>query len=136
MLTVRLLCTVLFLACGYVGAQEQETSTFDGSWRTTNRKLDGTMTCVVTQIGDEKWQGRFYGVWQGVAFDYVVTFTGPPSNVQGTATIDGASYKWTGQISEQPPRSFKGTFGGSRYTGHFDLREKTKTSRQRTQPSR
>jgi hypothetical protein len=97
---------------------------YEGEWHTTNRKLDGTMTCVVTDLGNETWRGRFFGVWQGVRFDYPVTFTGPPSNLSGTATIDGANYVWKGQISESSPRSFKGTFGGTRYTGHFDLEEK------------
>jgi hypothetical protein len=105
-------------------AASEEMAPFEGLWRTTNRKLDGTMTCVVTEIGNEKWRGRFYGVWQGVAFDYSVTFTGRASNLRGTATIDGAHYTWTGQMSSETPRSFKGSFSGSRYTGYFDLKER------------
>ena len=66
-----------------------EDSIYDGVWHTTNRKLDGTMTCVVTNLG-EKWRsGRFYGVWQGVAFDHTVAFSGPPFDLRGTAQIDG-----------------------------------------------
>lgn len=107
--------------CGTVAAGEN--ATFEGLWRTTNRKLDGTMTCVVTPVGDEKWRGRFYGVWQGVPFDYSVSFTGPLSSLRGTATIDGAHYAWTGEMSSATPRSFKGSFNGSRYAGHFDLKE-------------
>lgn len=34
-------------------------SIYEGVWHTTNRKLDGTMTCVVTDLGLEKWRGRF-----------------------------------------------------------------------------
>jgi hypothetical protein len=96
---------------------------YHGGWHTTNRKLDGMMTCIVTDLGDEQWRGRFYGVWQGVSFDYPVTFSGPPSSLRGAATIDGASYTWTGELTNEAPRSFKGTFGGSRYTGYFDLKE-------------
>jgi hypothetical protein len=122
------LVLALFLSwCSTVASEE--IATFEGLWRTTNRKLDGTMTCVVTAIGNEKWQGRFYGVWQGVAFDYSVTFTGPRSSLRGTATIDGANYSWTGQISSETPRSFKGSFGGSRYEGHFDLKEGPRPTR-------
>src|SRR3982750_102569 len=57
---------------------------YEGSWNTTNRKLAGVMTCVVSQSGPQKWQGRFYGVWQGVAFDYKVPFSGPTSDLSGT----------------------------------------------------
>jgi hypothetical protein len=96
-----------------------------GSWKTTNRKLDGPMTCAVKDLREDKWQGRFYGVWQGVPFDYTVAFTGPPSSLRGTATIDGASYTWTGTITSEKPGVFKGTFGGSRYVGSFELKEKS-----------
>jgi hypothetical protein len=95
-----------------------------GSWKTTNRKLDGLMTCAIKDLGEDKWQGRFYGVWQGIPFDYTVAFTGPRSDLHGTATIDGASYIWTGNITSQAPAVFKGTFGGSRYAGSFELKEK------------
>jgi hypothetical protein len=103
-------------------ATAEEAFHYQGQWRTTNRKLDGEMTCVVTSLGDEKWQGRFYGVWQGTPFDYVVKFSGPPSDLRGTATIDGASYTWTGQMTTDAQPSFKGKFGGSRYAGFFELR--------------
>jgi hypothetical protein len=100
--------------------------TFDGTWRTTNRPLEGTMTCVVTELGVQKWQGRFFGVWQGVPFDYTVPFTGAPTNLRGTALIDGANYTWIGQIREETPNTFKGSFGGDRYEGSFDLKERGK----------
>ena len=37
--------------------------------------------------------------------------------------IDGAEYTWTGTLDERTPGSFKGTFGGSRYQGQFDMKE-------------
>jgi hypothetical protein len=110
------------MAWGHVAVAEDYV--YEGTWNTTNRKLDGRMTCVVTDLGEEKWAGRFYGVWQGVAFDYPVTFQGPADKLRGTAVIDGASYNWTGEITTEPPMSFEGKFGGSRYAGYFKLREK------------
>ena len=101
-----------------------EDAVYVGTWKTTNRKLDGPMTCAVKDLGEDKWLGRFYGVWQGVPFDYTVPFAGPPSSLRGTAIIDGASYTWTGTISSEAPGVFKGTFGGSRYNGSFELKEK------------
>src|SRR5689334_5371191 len=100
---------------------------FEGPWHTTNRKLDGNMTCVVTSVAEGQWQGRFYGVWQGVSFDYTVSFVGDPMHLRGTATIDGAEYTWSGAIEQSEPgapRLFKGVFGGTRYAGHFELKEK------------
>ena len=104
---------------------QAEDSIYEGVWRTTNRKLDGIMTCAVTDFGDGNWQGRFYGVWQGVKYDYTVTFAGPPNDLRGKATIDGAHYDWKGEISEDVPGTFKGTFGGTRYTGFFELKSKS-----------
>jgi hypothetical protein len=111
---------LLFLpAAPSPGAAASETP-YRGTWQTTNRKLDGSMTCVVTDLGGEKWRGRFHGVWQGVPFDYVVDFTGPPSALRGSARIDGADYSWTGELAAE---SFRGKFGGTRYVGHFDLKK-------------
>ena len=122
-----LICSLLALTawCDIAAGQQM---VFEGPWKTTNRKLDGIMTCVVTPVGEEQWKGRFYGVWQGVPFDYTVAFSGPPSDLKGTATIDGAHYDWTGEMehgeSAQRPSRFKARFGGSRYAGYFDMEAK------------
>lgn len=101
--------------------------TYEGTWVTTkNRKLDGTMTSIVKDQGNDRWKGRFFGIWQGVSFDYTVDFIGKPDNLKGTAVIDGADYTWTGKLDPQSPGTFKGSFTGSRYTGSFDLKSKTK----------
>lgn len=97
---------------------------YEGTWVTTNRKLDGPMTCVVTDLGDNQWQGHFYGVWEGVDFSYKVKFTGPPEKLRGRAVIDGADYEWTGKIRPGPKGSFEGTFWGNRYLGSFTLKRK------------
>jgi len=124
-------CLYVFLLLTLLSAvASAEERVYSGAWKTTNRKLDGTMTSAVKELGENKWQGRFYGVWQGVSFDYTVAFTGSPSDLRGTATIDGASYTWTGAIGPSaaadaaPGSVFKGTFGGSRYNGSFELKEK------------
>lgn len=96
---------------------------YEGTWKTTNRRLDGRMTCIVTETGDKRWAGHFYGVWQGVEFSYNVNFSGPPDKLTGTAVIDGADYTWTGEISRDNPGRFQGTFDGSRYRGSFDLKQ-------------
>jgi hypothetical protein len=122
-LTLALFTLVSFLALAPHAVSADDT--FVGTWRTTNRKLDGSITCVVKKLSDDKWQGRFHGVWQGVPFDYTVPFTGPPSDLRGTATIDGASYTWTGSMTPEAPGVFLGTFGGSRYIGSFELKRQS-----------
>lgn len=113
----RILLT--FLACIICcGAMAQE-FVYRGTWKTTNRPLDGEMTCVVTPVAKEAWQGRFIGVWQGLPFDYTVDFVGPAYDLQGTATIDRAAYEWRGRIQRD---RFKANFTGDRYEGSFDLR--------------
>ena len=79
---------------------------------------------MITDLGDQQWRGHFYGVWQGVQFSYTVKFSGPPEKLQGTAVIDGADYEWTGSMSKEAPGWFKGSFGGSRYIGSFNLKPK------------
>ena len=116
---------------------------YAGTWVTTkNKKLDGTATCDVRQISPGHWQGRFWGVWQHVPFDYTVKFqqaksetSSPPppeltaarvpaeaktiSNpVAGEAVIDGAHYDWTGNLTAE---KFEIQFTGTRYEGHLDL---------------
>src|SRR5437763_16801406 len=111
--------TVLLVLAATSGAREL---VYEGTWVTTNRPLDGTMTCVVTELGDNQWRGHFHGVWQGQAFSYTVDFTGPPEKLRGRAVIDGADYEWTGEMSRDSGGSFNGTFGGNRYNGSFTLK--------------
>src|SRR5689334_17851643 len=48
---------------------------YAGPWVTTsNKKLDGTTNCIVQQLTADRWQGRFWGIWQQVPFDYTVEF--------------------------------------------------------------
>jgi len=115
------LTLVVLAAAGFAAAPSEVV--FRGPWHTTNRKLDGVMTCVVTRVAEQEWRGRFFGNWNGVAFDHAVTFLGPPEALHGTALIDGAHYDWTGEFSQSMPQHFKGSFGGDRYTGWFDLQE-------------
>lgn len=117
------LCAIYtILACPQLRGAED--GIYEGVWHTTNRKLDGPMTCAVKDLGDGKWTGRFYGVWQGVPFDYTVPFAGKADKLTGKATIDGANYTWNGDMGTDDGERFRGTFGGDRYSGYFDLKRK------------
>lgn len=113
----------LLLLVSFAPASAKEL-VYQGTWVTTNRKLDGTMTCVVTDLGDNKWRGHFFGTWEGVRFSYEVNFSGPPEKLRGQAIIDGADYEWTGEMSNESPGWFKGKFWGNRYVGGFTLKQK------------
>jgi len=107
-----------FLWVGDAGSSSAAEYIYRGQWNTTNRKLDGVMTCVVVPKAKHEWRGRFSGVWQGVEFDHTVDFTGPPSELHGTATVDGAAYIWRARIDRE---RFVANFTGDRYSGSFDL---------------
>src|SRR5256885_11848982 len=126
---ISIACLALLFSVGLRTATASD-HFYEGTWHTTNRKLNGTMTCLVTDLGNQNWQGRFVGTWQGVPFDYTVKFIGPPDHLQGTAKIDGADYIWTGEMDGDSLASFKGKFGGNRYSGYFDLKERTSAARQ------
>ncbi len=114
-----LVCVVLAAPAAAWGADP----VYEGTWLTTNRKLDGTLTCVVSDLGKNQWRGHFSGAWQGTPFSYTVNFIGPPEKLHGTAVIDGASYEWTGTMT---PGRFKASFTGNRYLGSFDMKRKNK----------
>lgn len=113
--------SALVLLFAFLASAQAEDYIYEGPWKTTNRKLDGIQTAVVKSVGIEKWEARFYGIWQGVDYDYNVKFTGKPDALRGTATIDGASYEWKGNVDQE---KFEGTFTGDRYTGFFDMTRK------------
>src|SRR5947209_16335100 len=106
----------LLLLVAPVAADAKE-AVYEGTWVTTNRQLDGTLTCVVTDLGDNRWRGHFSGAWQGQEFSYEVDFRGPPDKLRGQAVIDGADYEWAGAMGKGSPGWFKGKFWGSRYKG-------------------
>jgi hypothetical protein len=115
-----LFVSAVLLASPGVAVTKDGDWVYEGTWVTTNRPLEGTMKCVVTDLGGNKWRGHFSGVWYGRKFSYQVNFTGPPDQLRGRAEIDGADYEWTGAMGKE----FKGKFWGNRYVGSFDLKKK------------
>jgi hypothetical protein len=144
--TVRILFTFITLLGGntilFADAPPETKSgaLYQGNWVTTNRKLNGTMNCQVKELSPDQWQGRFWGTWEHVPFDYTVEFghdNSPTAKnggrlvsisdkaliggepVTGKATIDGAHYDWIGILA---PEEFDIKFTGSRYEGHLELK--------------
>lgn len=101
---------------------------YTGPWVTVkNRKLDGIQTADVKYLGNQQWAGTFHGTWHGVSYSYDVQWTGPPENLNGTASIDGANYTWTGIIT---PQLFTGQFQSGRYTGNFNQKRASNATNQ------
>lgn len=92
---------------------------FHGSWKADNRPIDGPMSCDFTTLGNNKYKAKFYGVWQGVPFEYNVTFSGPPDKLKGTATVDHVPYTWTGSADAE---NFSGSYTSHRYQGSFAMK--------------
>ena len=118
-----LICTLMFVSAVPASAKDL---VYEGTWVTTNRKLDGPMTCVVSDLGDNKWHGHFFGVWEGIEFSYHVDFSGPTEKLRGEASIDGAFYEWTGKLETEASGRFTGKFSGDRYLGSFILKKKSR----------
>jgi len=116
-----LVFVILFFAFSLTAMGQEKDYVYEGPWNTTNRKLDGIQTAIVKSTGEDQWSGKFFGVWQGVKYDYTVKFTGKANALKGTAVIDGANYQWTGTIDQE---KFEGRFTGDRYTGSFDMTRK------------
>jgi|SRR6185312_12998963 len=93
---------------------------YRGSWWTTNRPIEGPMNLEVIPDGKDKYLGHFWGVWEGVSWDYSVPFKGPENNLKGVAIIDGAYYEWKGVMNKH---GFNGSFTGDRYNGEFKLKK-------------
>jgi hypothetical protein len=111
---------VLFLLCASTASARDYI--YHGTWVTTNRPLNGTMTCVLTPTAKHQYKGRFYGVWMGEYFDYTVNFSGPINNLKGSVpperAISGGIYEWAGWVTKDQMRAnFAGTYYGS-----FDLK--------------
>ena len=100
----------------------------EGPWKTTNRKLDGIMTCVVrTATWREKIAGAFYGVWQGVPFDYAVPFSGPASKLQrAPRPLTTRVIRGQGKSVAILSRHSRRHVGSSRHIGSFEMQEKPK----------
>jgi hypothetical protein len=121
----------MHVATGQGPAGSISEARYEGTWVTTkNKKLDGTLTCDIKALAKDRWQGRFWGVWQRVPFDYTVEFSSlkdaarlvhatAAKQVKGVATIDGAHYDWVGSLS---PTDFNIQFTGSRYEGYLALK--------------
>jgi hypothetical protein len=110
-------CFLLFL-CSECRAEY----VYSGTWVTVkNRKLNGTMDCVLTRVDKEKWKGKFSGVYGGSPFSYSVDWIGKPDRLSGQSRIDGVEYEWTGKITKSV---FEGNFKSRRYDGSFNLKTK------------
>lgn len=120
-----LIALLIVLLTSFAQAEEYA---FHGSWEASNRPINGPMSCEFKSLGNYKYEARFYGIWQGVPFDYPVKFTGTPVkqgdkiikiSLKGTATVDFVPYTWTGFADAE---NLTGTYTSHRYVGSFAMK--------------
>lgn len=115
-----LIALLVVLFCSVAQAEDYF---FQGSWRADNRPIDGPMSCDFKTLGNNKYKAKFYGIWQGVPFEYNVTFSGTPDKLKGTATVDHVPYTWEGSADTD---NFRGSYTSYRYHGSFTLKKAKK----------
>jgi hypothetical protein len=108
--------------------QSDEAKTWDGMWSNRKFNTSGPLKCTATRKDDGSNEARFEGSFMGSPFSYTVAVTATPKGdrtlLEGTSTIDGDRYEWSGYVRGGvlygQYRSQKGN------NGEFRLREEKK----------
>jgi hypothetical protein len=92
---------------------------WQGTWSNRKYKTSGPLKCTATRQDDRTAAARFEGTFMGDSFGYNVEVTTRPERdrtvVEGTATLDGDQYEWSGFVRGKvfygQYRSLKGNNG-------------------------
>jgi hypothetical protein len=86
-----------------------------GTWNNRRFGTTGPITCAITPKDEKTWEAQFDGTGAGRKFSHKVTMETTKKSdrtlLQGTATIDGDTYRWTGYLNKE------GLFGNYRAAG-------------------
>jgi hypothetical protein len=109
-------------------AQDTAEKTWQGTWNNRKFGTSGPLKCTVTAKDDKTWDATFEGMFMSRRFSHKVTIAatkkGDRTLLEGTATIDGDSYRWQGNVAG---RVLYGRFrSGSGNNGEFRLTEPKK----------
>lgn len=73
-----------------------------GTWNNNKYGTKGPLTCTVTAIEGKTWKAKFVGTGIGKPFTYDAainsTEKGDRTILQGTYSISGDAYRWTGYV--------------------------------------
>lgn len=80
---------------------EQET-VWEGTWMNRKYNTRGPLRCTAAKQNGVRVKATFSGLFRGEGFQYNVDFdakrTGQRTVLQGSATLDGDRYQWTGCV--------------------------------------
>lgn len=98
---------------------------WQGTWNNRKYGTNGPLICTAAPKNDKTWQARFEGKGLGKPFRYDVeiatTARGDRTLLQGTSTVDGDVYRWTGYVQGQV---FYGRYrSATGNNGEFQLRQ-------------
>ena len=86
-----------------IAQETPEEATFRGTWNNRKFGTSGPLSCTATVKDDETWEAKFQGKFMNRDFNYDATIkTSKKSGrtvLQGTATIDGDQYLWSGYVN-------------------------------------
>ena len=120
----RCVAILMLFFCTALSAN-QETRTWEGSWRNATDGRGEEMRCVTRVVEKGKWSARFEGCALGRYFSYDIEISarqeGDKIKFNETVTIDSELYTWSGTISGDV---FDARYRGSRGNrGYFTLHE-------------
>jgi hypothetical protein len=109
-------------------AQDKAEKTWQGTWNNRRFGTSGQMRCTATIKDDKTWEATFDGTGAGRRFTHKVTINvtkkGDRSLLEGTATIDGDTYRWSGNVAGRVLYGRYRANGGN--NGEFRLQEAKK----------
>ena len=120
------LSALLILPCDLIFGQEPEGPiTWQGAWSNRKYNSTGTLKCTAEKKADGSYEAKFEGTFMGSPFDYMVpvkaTRKGNQTLLEGTPTIDGDPYEWSGSVRGNV---LYGTFRSAKgNNGEFRLEE-------------
>jgi len=101
---------------------------WEGTWNNRKYGTKGPLRCTVKVKDANTWEAKFVGTGLGKPFTYQAiikkTKRGERMLLQGTSTISGDQYRWTGQVEGD---KLSGKYrSGSGNNGEFHLKESRK----------
>ena len=106
-------------------AQKPEERSWQGTWNNRARGTSGPLKCTATIKDDKTWDANFQGMFMGRPFNHKVSIDVTKKSdrtlLEGTATISGDTYRWSGYVSG---RVLYGRFrSGKGNNGDFKLQQ-------------
>lgn len=117
---------VLNLSPLAVAAADAPSRQWSGTWDNKKYKTSGPLTCSAKMNTNGVWQAKFTGTGLGKPFGYDATIRAGDKGgrliLQGTTSVDGESYQWSGYVQGKTlVGSYRSASGNN---GSFKLQER------------